>query len=563
MSLAHKYYNTLIEIEVNRRKAVDSAQSLEAVASLTKEVESFTDQIEELRAQLQKTRQKKRSSAPGESADVRQQVAALSALRKEAYAKLNAAKSEARQNPKVQAAIAAANQSAAEAVKAARGATSLYWGSYLHVESAVESAAKKTAYPNLPRFKRWTGDGHLAVQLQGGLSTADAHKFDTRCWIDPVDPTAYVKGTPLRERKQHTVVHFRVGSEGKSRAPLFADIPIKMHRPLPPGMVKWVHLLRRRVADREQWFVQFVVHMEDTLREPCGQGSVGIDVGWRQKDEGGLRVAVLRDEYGKTEELALPAALLAKHEHVQGLQALRAVNFDKVKLDIVGWLSSKPEGVDVQPQHVSMWRNPGRVHKLLADHGSAMTDELREKLTAYLKQDRHLWQWQENERQKVLAQRKSLYMNFAVRIARTYSRVAIEALDLRDFAKRGPVEDDTQTDQRKTQRNRQFASLHQLRACLKQACVARDVLLGEVPPEFTTLNCHLCGHTNQGPIRILQHTCEGCGSTWDQDDNAAANLLASAVLLKPVDQTPVDASNLSSTKFSAKQKTLRKNRAAA
>lgn len=570
MSLAHRYYNTLIEIERNRRDAIDKATSNEEVTRLTKLLDEANQQITDVRDNLKKQRAKTKSAEPDETKRVRTELKVMEAAKKTLVEQLREARRTFKESPEAQQALAAAHESAALAIKAARAAAGLYWGTYLQVEAAVEQAAKdsiketlRAGHRVLPRFKRWTGDGHLSVQLQNGLSTAKAHEPDTRCWVRPVDPSAFVKGTSLRERKQHTIVFFRIGSN-PDRSPVFAEVPIRLHRPLPPGTIKWAHLIRYRVADRMQWFVQFVVDVaDDAPREKCGHGAAGIDVGWRQKDNGDLRVAVLHDEYGGTRELVLPKDLIDKNEHVRGLAALRDTNLDKAKLDLIGWLSGQ-QGMELKPQHVSMWRSPGRIKKLVDEVGELMPLSLRERLTAYLKQDRHLWQWQEHERQKVLARRQYIYRCFAADVTRTYSVLAIEEMDLRKFASRGKPEDGTQA-QRQDKDNRQFACISELRQSLANAAAERGVRLEKLDPSFSTLRCHECGTVDEGwnPATQLEHTCPNCGAVWDQDVNAAKNLLASALLTKQDASVLVDTEVQKKTVVSARQQRFRKNKAEA
>lgn len=567
MSLAHRYYNTLIEIERRRREAVDKAQRLDDVQALHDRIDKAEAEVEAIREDLSKARQRSRSSEPAATTEARARLKVLFAELKALRAQLKEARTAARTAPDVKAAIDAANTQASEALKAARAASNLYWGTYLVVESAAEQAAKTTKYPHLPRFKRWTGDGHLAVQLQNGMPTSEVHNPDTRVWVDPVNVSAWVKGRgiPLRERMQHTVVHFRIGSDG--RAPIWAHVPIKMHRPLPaPGLIKWAHLLRRKVADREQWFVQFVVEVDHTALppDPCGHGAAGIDVGWRLLDNGDIRVAVLQDEFGGRDELVLSRDWVSKMQHVEGLQALRSTNLDLIKLDLIPWLASKPDlhrDQDIfTPARAALWRSAGHVQRLFQEHAATMPEGLREKVDAWLKQDLHLWQWEAHERQKVIDQRKDLYRVWAAKVSRTYGRVALEKFDLRDVADRGNPEDGTTTDKRAPNRQRTLANVSFLRDCLKQAIDRRGGLFFEVPAEYTTLDCHACGGRTAGwsPAATVEHTCEHCGVTWDQDDNAAKNLLAAGLLAKAPEPAPDDAEKLA--KFSAKQQRLRKNK---
>ena len=49
----------------------------------------------------------------------------------------------------------------------------------------------------------------------------------------------------------------------------------------------------------------------------------------------------------------------------------------------------------------------------------------------------------------------------------------------------------------------------------------------EVPSQWTTLICYKCGHVEKWDAApSVMHTCVNCDSTWDQDYNAAQNILA-------------------------------------
>src|SRR5205807_6540186 len=106
------------------------------------------------------------------------------------------------------------------------------------------------------RFHRWDGRGRLAVQLQGGLPVADAFGSDSRLRIAPVPAGAWERGAPPSARR--TTVQLRIGSEG--REPVWATVPVVLHRPLPPAaQIKWVFLLRERIGTSEDWHVPFVL----------------------------------------------------------------------------------------------------------------------------------------------------------------------------------------------------------------------------------------------------------------------------------------------------------------
>src|SRR5262249_58171310 len=110
--------------------------------------------------------------------------------------------------------------------KAGGARRALYWGSYL----AVEEGLARAGHGPPPQFHRGTGDGKLAVQLQGGLPVADASRGeDPRLRLVPVAAGAYAPGAPRPLRRTHA--YLRVGSD--RRAPVWAQVPVVLHPPLP------------------------------------------------------------------------------------------------------------------------------------------------------------------------------------------------------------------------------------------------------------------------------------------------------------------------------------------
>jgi transposase len=57
----------------------------------------------------------------------------------------------------------------------------------------------------------------------------------------------------------------------------------------------------------------------------------------------------------------------------------------------------------------------------------------------------------------------------------------------------------------------------------------RGGTLLEADPKNITRRDHACGHLDEERPTALLHTCKGCGRRYDQDHNAAQNLLAQVV----------------------------------
>lgn len=551
MHRAHRYRNKLTEIERSRRESVRLVMETHTdTAALAERVHALDASIDEARGAISKGRARTRSAAtdPAHKAHVK----ALCVEAKAARATLRAAKAAIREDAATQAALAAIEETSREAIRQARGASGLYWGTYSCVEAAAEQARKTAVAP--PAFQRWDGSGHLAVQTQNGLSVELAEaQTDTRVRVSPVPDGA-------RGKAQRTVVRVRVGSDD-ARGPVWATVPIVMHRPLPrSGVIKWAHLLRWQVADRMRWKVQFVVDESAcTSRRDHkvlpGRGTCAIDVGWRLLGDGSLRVAMLVDDAGRVDSLALPAGLVTKDEHTDSLASIRSKVFDEIKPRVVEWLA----GTDLEERsHAHAWRSPMRMKRLLEDHGDKMPAALANDVRAFRETNRHLWQWQEHERVKVRQQRLDLYRRWSVDVARRYGTVVIEALDLRVFARREQVEDGTH-DSRRHLRLRGLAAISILRSALTQACAARSTTLASAPAAHTTMTCAHCGHVDDGLVAAarIEVRCPQCGQEDDQDVRAARNLLASAEVARENAEALAARKAVERPRFSAKQRRMR------
>jgi transposase len=66
----------------------------------------------------------------------------------------------------------------------------------------------------------------------------------------------------------------------------------------------------------------------------------------------------------------------------------------------------------------------------------------------------------------------------------------------------------------------------ELRRALQAACEREGVRVVMLAANNTTTTCHRCGtRCVWNHAAEVEHTCEHCGVAWDQDENAARNLL--------------------------------------
>ncbi len=410
----------------------------------------------------------------------------------------------------------AADQVAAEAVRQARAACGVYWGTYLCVEDAAQRSRRTCR--ERPRFRRYDGSGTIAVQLQGGLAVADLTAGSDR--------RAQLVGD-----ERHRTLRLRVGSAG--RDPVWAAFPVVYHRELPAAAtVKWVRAVCRRVGTHYKWSAHVVLDglPELTLPAPT-RNTIAIDVGWRRFPDG-VRVATWVDDAGRTGNLRLPEAFLERWAKVQELRAIRDRNFNAARDALRDWRAGAwvalPDWFRETTAFLHVWRAPGRLAGLALRWRSARFEDDRsayEAVEAWRAQDRHLLEWEANQRENVLFARREQYRLFA-RLAASYRRVVVERLDLRKFAERPKTSEDEDPRLRASRGRRFVAALSELLRCLADAAGRAGSEWIEAPSAWTTHTCAACGSREAfDAAEAVTHTCTACGATWDQDENAARNLL--------------------------------------
>lgn len=442
--------------------------------------------------------------------------------------------------------IAVIDEKAADLRRGAREIASkawkLYWGTYQLVEEADQASRRMTSIAQDPRWPPFTGDGAVSVQLIGGLVAGD---LDTNTQVQ------YVPNTSRGE--EFGVLRLRIGST-EGRKPIFAEWPIRLHRPLPKGCtIKRVTVHRRlggaRTANpksgrRERWEAHFVLEMP--LATPrAGSGIVGVDLGWRRiGDE--LRVAAYADEAGRMGELRLPAHLIGGYRRVEGLRKTR----DKMRnlalaLVIAARTDSEaPRWYRDATTHAHAWRSPARIPILLGTWRKQVEDEVEKKtkswalggdlfawLSFWLERDRHLWQWESDQNRKNQNSKRKFYEGFGARLASTYSMAALEEFDLRTFARRPGADAFVGSDGRKESQQeerarayRHLAGTYLLRLVIENAFLTRGGGVCRVPAMDTTRTCSACGLVVRRDFGgSIEWTCD-CGVTHDQDINAGKNL---------------------------------------
>lgn len=514
--LAHAYRNRLVEIELVRRAGYRRAcrETSETVRMAEAEEAAAEAAREEAYAAVMACRQdgKTRKVHPGVMSvytDARQRY-------RDACNSTRTARRKAAKMPVTKATIQVVNDNACAAIKRAYHESPLWWATKNFVKGTVKTEGRP------PRFHRWTGDGIFAMQIINGLSIDEAMSCRHR-WlqIEPVPDNAWDNGQP--RRLQYTTLRMRVASDGK--APIWASIPIRLHRPLPGGRIKWVYLMRRSIAAHYRWHVVIVLEDPPDRKEYAEVGTVAINCGWRQLDHG-VRVAYWRDETGREGQLVIGERDLSRWDRADSLRGTRDANFNRVRAQLAEWLRAHdhPDWLRRRTATLNSWRSCARLASVVLAWRDARFPgdaEVFAALEAWRQQDKHLWEWEANQRRKAVAWRDTMYRQWADEMARKYATAIVGLVDYSRLARRAqPDEKDDSTTQ--SRGNRFDAAPGRLTEYLLE----RFAMGSKVTARNITQRCPLSGKLDRfDAAHNLERTCECCGVTLDQDARACRNLL--------------------------------------
>jgi hypothetical protein len=525
--MAHRYRNKLVELEQERRRKVEEAIRVFApdLVGLDAEVQRIdTLLVEKLTAmKAANQRERRRSSTP----DDRRETALLRGQLRDARGVLKERRKEVFGDASLKATLESIDADSLALQKEARSKSELYWGTYLLIEAGASKFRKGAP----PRFKRWTGDGSLAVQIQGGLDWSDALACsDSRIRIQilPIGPDASPDSRRSLE-KSHAVVWFRAGSIGPAgRLPLWVRVPFRLHRMPPEGSrIKWAYLHRFRIGTSFKWEIQFVLERESWEHDDQAiAGRAGVDINWRVV-EGGIRVATACGEDGSSHTLIVPRDWIGAFTKAKSLQSIRDRNFDEIRVVLSAWLKTSegkvpiPDWLKERTAYLAQWKDIVRLCMVVKHwrENRFDGDGIFETLEAWRKQDNHLHDWQDNQLRKAIRRRDDLYRKFSRMLARTYREVFVENTNWKDIKAR------PEADEEGNEAARVYA---QVAAPGRLSQYIREVVsvTHKVPAENTTKTCHVCGIVDDfDSAKELVHRCSGCGKIWDQDVNAAINLL--------------------------------------
>lgn len=484
---AHKYQNELVAIELERRKAVELVKSKYDV--------SKEQQIE-----------RKKREEPYKKLD--------NETKEKMIAEFKSYDEEAKRQRKE------TRQKYAKGIKNKDDKLCpLYWGTYNAVSQADDRAR---GGKDDPRFHRWEGTGQLTVQIQNGMNVEELEAGSRNV-------------VHLTGRGRHRILKMWIASV--KRKPIYASFPIVYHRELPPSArIKQVRVVSRRIGTKLKWSAQFVLDVarRDICLPPPEKKRIAIDVGWRTFQDG-VRIAYWVDKARNQGELKLDLDMISRFKKADELRSIRAKNFNTmlgILLEQRRMSKDWPRWLTDATKHAHLWKSPNNLARLTVKWRNMRFENdspLYERFEAWRRQDKHLLEWEANQRKKTLNKRRELYRQFALKVAE-YEEVRVEQLDLRVFAEKPKAGDPPERYVTKKARTKRFiAGLSYLMNYMADAVVRAGGDWREGNPAWTTQMCHVCEKVDEFDAAIdIEHTCSYCGARWDQDYNAAMNILSAS-----------------------------------
>ena len=464
ISLTHEHRNLLTEILLEGRKAYRALIAERCgvdLSDLEDKREALLDEAKTLKAQINqwKIQERTRKTNPDLAAKLKGLRKNLKLIKE----KIKEVKTKAKLDPELAALLEECDAQVDARIKTARAHFSkergIYWPNYMR----NEESAQQQRYGRMdPRFCRWTGEGTISIQLQGGMSVAELFSgYDSRLrFLAPdgftdTDPSQTIRGPAKRIR-----AFWRVASD-QNKDPLWIELVVVMHRMLPPdARIKWAILTREKAVRAEgrrflsltkdyRYSVQLVTELPDT---PIGHDkTVAIRTGWTMT-RGALLVATALGSDGKLEQLFLPNRWLADRLKIQNLgsiidsEANRTLEDLKTAFPKVFSSDGEPE-IPIQDDTVKLLReaasgkdNARRLaNTLLRLHQADPV--MRLLLDGWRTKHLHLLRYKAGVNKRTLRVRLELYRLFVHKLAGRYDSYVLKDFDLRSLTRKDLTKD--------------------------------------------------------------------------------------------------------------------------
>lgn len=511
------YWNTLTTAAAHSSERYQQIlASSPAVADALGVEQKIKAQVEDLWATIKAIRQRTRSLKSESEALLKDDLTDARQRLKQARLTLKQAKAEARETRREE--LARHHESWDAYLREQRKTPTLQWGNREYLLDTFKTAlgkARKEGVQLKERSGRVTSV-HFRQPYTSGLPTAKLLKHQGRIRFAATEKSHRLTGS------------FLAGTERLAFDCVY-------HRPLPvQGLIKYVDLIGNEYAKgggrlqgtqyrscKPLWEWHIVVAVEFPplpLMRRSADKIAGLDLGWRQKPDGSLRIGYLVESEGHERELCLPPPLRAEYARTIALQEQ---------------IDTLTEEMAIQLRQLGVAETSEEARQLLA-----YPHMTRPKMFALLRlvesypearalceqwaSDTTKLYWQQRNLLRYCGQyRNDMYRKLATALCREYKSIVIEEMDLRPMRTKATKEGKHALVL--AEHFGRFANLSFFRRALTEAARKTGTELPTIPAYHTTVPCHICGEIveNTGALSL---SCSR-GHQWDQDANAGKNLL--------------------------------------
>jgi hypothetical protein len=237
----------------------------------------------------------------------------------------------------------------------------------------------------------------------------------------------------------------RIGSDS-CQTPTWATVPVLFDRPIPNGAsIKQAFLHKKRTGDHYFWELRLVLSMDVAARERPNEKMVAVHLGWRRiGDE--TRIATTFATDGDSKEYFIPNELVTSGDLCDRLRSHRDARLNSRLSRLRRWLEENkailPEWLQKASANIGRWKNASPFaywarywleHRFPGDE-TIIRFILREPpdnsgtrpwMRGWLARDRHLSQWEADQRAKTQRKREIFHRTLAKQLAKEYGYLAI------------------------------------------------------------------------------------------------------------------------------------------
>lgn len=530
MQLSHRYNNCLVEVELVRRKAVHAV-----LAGFSPELKAALAKLDALQVEIdagfEEVRRDKMARQAAESTpELKKKMDDLIARRNSMYGKISGMQEKLYKRPDVKKALEPSSDAAAAAIKVHRDNLVYDDGLTDHNYLAVNQDRKRIGQGRPPKFQRWDGDGRCSVVINNGMPVSKLFQPNSYCYFVGYDPIIFSNNATEKERKQarrNMFMRFRVDTSQKHGKPLMAEVPIFLHRPLPDHMsVRRIDLFRTRQGKWQKWEVQFVLRGAVEFTDAATEGVVGVDINYRVRPDGGLRVATYAGSDDHVGHLILPERYCRGWRILDQMHSERKLTFNNLRQSLLEFrrteMNNLPEWWRNLTTYLFQWNSPARMVNLFrrwTDNRWNGDEAAYNEVCNWYDDDVRRWSRESNLKARLLRFRRNEILDFVAEIRQRYGLIRVEDIDWSQMQDLPPMWRNRMPEA--VRYNRKIAAP----GLISASCCDRVPRHEKVPPQYTTLRCHDCGHIQDRIDRTqVDYRCAGCGKVWDQDVVAAFNI---------------------------------------